>query len=267
MEKIILNNNIIISYLEKISSLKIFCTISNFLNKKKSYIIPLFLSDLNSQYQSKIEKESNIIINSDDIRENQKKEIKILIAVYKFYKSCKKIYKEYISNKETFNDPIIEIYNKIEKYESSLILNYNKYYYYFLLNIPCINLSPFCSLMNIIFFNEYYKKTKKKPKIINLILYLDEEVAKSRINDLFGEIILKPNDYIIKNKNINFNDETFFKIISELYKLFNEPKKIIVIGEKKNIKHNFKKKEKFIIDGILFKLKFKSNSLLIIYRV
>ena len=123
--------------------------------------------------------------------------------------------------------------------------------------------------MNIIYFNEYYKKIKdnKKQKIINLILCLNDEVAKSKINDLFGDIVLKPNDYVIKNKSINFNGENFIKIISKLYKLFNEPLKIVLNADNKNIKHNFKNKDTFIVDNILFKLLFKSNSLLIIYRV
>ena len=123
--------------------------------------------------------------------------------------------------------------------------------------------------MNIIYFNEYYKKIKenKKQKIVNLILCLNDEVAKSKINDLFGDIVLKPNDYVIKNKSINFNGENFIKIISKLYKLFNEPLKIVLNADNKNIKHNFKNKETFIVDNILFKLLFKSNSLLIIYRV
>ena len=121
--------------------------------------------------------------------------------------------------------------------------------------------------MNVIYFNEYYKNINKKPKIVNLILYLNDDVAKSRINDFFGGIILKPNDYNIKFKNINFNAETFMKIISDLYKLFDEPLKIIVNGDNKNIKHNFGNKTTFIFDQILFKLIFKSNSLFIIQRV
>ena len=123
--------------------------------------------------------------------------------------------------------------------------------------------------MNIIYFNEYYKKIKdnKKQKIVNLILCLNDEVAKSKINDLFGDIVLKPNDYVIKNKSINFNGENFIKVISKLYKLFNEPLKIVLNADNKNIKHNFKNKDTFIVDNILFKLLFKSNSLLIIYRV
>ena len=88
-----------------------------------------------------------------------------------------------------------------------------------------------------------------------------------RINDIIGEMILKPNDYIIKKKNINFNGDTFLKILNDLYKIYDEPIKIILIGDNKKIKRNFKNKENFIIDSILFKLTFKSDSLLIIHRV
>ena len=268
MEKIILDEKNT-PLLEKISSIKIFNSISNYLNDKKRYIISLFLSDLNFQFQEKLEKESNILINSDKIDDNYKKEIKTIIELNNFYKSCRKEYKEYIKKKEQYDDPLIEIYNKINKSGYSLVLNFNKYFYYFLSNVSHINLSPFCSLMNIIYYNEYYKKNKKnkKPKIVNLILYLNDDVVKSRINDLFGEVILKQNDYVIKNKSIIFNGEKFIKIISDLYKLFDEPLKIILNGNNKNIKQNFQKKEKFIVEGILFKLIFKSNSLLIIYRI
>ena len=268
MENIIINNENKNSILEKISSIKIINIISNFINNKKRYIIPLFLSNLNPQFYTKIETESNLLLNSHDTEKNEKTEIKRLIILTKFYKNCCKEYKEYIKNKNAINDPIIEIYNKIDKSDSS-ILNYNKYFYNFLINVSHINLSPFCSLMNIIYFNEYYKKIKdnKKQKIVNLILCLNDEVAKSKINDLFGDIVLKPNDYVIKNKSINFNGENFIKIISKLYKLFNEPLKIVLNADNKNIKHNFKNKDTFIVDNILFKLLFKSNSLLIIYRV
>ena len=268
MEKIILNEKNT-PLLEKISSIKIFNSISNYLNDKKKYFISLFISNLNIQFQEKLEKESNTLLNSDNIDENYKKEIKIIIELNNFYKSCRKEYKEYIKNKEQYDDPLIEIYNKINKSGYSLVLNFNKYFYYFLSNVSHINLSPFCSLMNLIYYNEYYKKIKKnkKPKIVNLILYLNDDVVKSRINDLFGEVILKQNDYTIKSKSINFNGEKFMKIISNLYKLFDEPLKIIIKGNNKNIKQNFLKKDIFIVEGILFKLKFKSNSLLIIYRV
>ena len=268
MENIIINNENKNSILEKICSIKIINIISNFINNKKRYIIPLFLSNLNPQFRTKIETESNLLLNSNVIEKNEKTEIKRLITLTKFYKNCIKEYKEYIKNKNAINDPIIEIYNKIDKSDSS-ILNYNKYFYNFLINVSHINLSPFCSLMNIIYFNEYYKKIKdnKKQKIVNLILCLNDEVAKSKINDLFGDIVLKPNDYVIKNKSINFNGENFIKIISKLYKLFNEPLKIVLNADNKNIKHNFKNKDTFIVDNILFKLLFKSNSLLIIYRV
>ena len=269
MENVILNNENKKSLLEKISSIKIFNIISNFLNNKRKYIIPLFLSNLNSQFQTKIETESHLLLYSDDTEKNEKTEIKRLITLNKFYINCKKEYKEYLKKKNAINDPITEIFNKIDKPDNSSVLNYNKYFYYFLINVSHINLSPFCSLMNTIYFNEYYKKIEdnKKPKIVNLILYLNDEVVKSKINDLFGNIVLKPNDYIIKNKSINFKGENFIKIISKLYKLFNEPFKIILNADNKNIKHNFQNKDAFVIDNILFKLVFKSNSLLIIYRV
>ena len=179
MENIIINNENKNSILEKISSIKIINIISNFINNKKRYILPLFLSNLNPQFHTKIETESNLLLNSNVIEKNEKTEIKRLIILTKFYKNCCKEYKEYIKNKNSINDPIIEIYNKIDKSDSS-ILNYNKYFYNFLINISHINLSPFCSLMNIIYFNEYYKKIKdnKKQKIVNLILCLNDEVAK-----------------------------------------------------------------------------------------
>ena len=265
MENLNLNNKNCL--IEKISSIKIFNLISCFLNNKKSYIIPLFLSNLNPQFHKRLEIELDTIINKKSIEENSKIELKRIIALNKFFLNCRKIYKEYAKSKETYNDPIIELYNKIDKSENNLILNYTKYFYYFLLDVPYINLSPFCSLMNVIYFDEYYKNINKKPKIVNLILYLNDDVAKSRINDFFGGIILKPNDYNIKFKNINFNAETFMKIISDLYKLFDEPLKIIVNGDNKNIKHNFGNKTTFIFDQILFKLIFKSNSLFIIQRV
>jgi hypothetical protein len=265
MENLNLNNKNCL--IEKISSIKIFNLISCFLNNKKSYIIPLFLSNLNPQFHKRLEIELDTIINKKSIEENSKIELKRIIALNKFFLNCRKIYKEYAKSKETYNDPIIELYNKIDKSENNLILNYTKYFYYFLLDVPYINLAPFCSLMNVIYFNEYYKNINKKPKIVNLILYLNDDVAKSRINDFFGGIILKPNDYNIKFKNINFNAETFMKIISDLYKLFDEPLKIIVNGDNKNIKHNFGNKTTFIFDQILFKLIFKSNSLFIIQRV
>ena len=259
-----LNLNSSKSLLEKITSIKILNTISNFLNNQKKYIIPYFLSNSNNnRFNNKIETKSNLYI-----EENEKTEIKKLIGLINFYKSCRQKYKEYAKNKEAMNDPIGEIYNKIEKSDNNIILNYNKYYYYFLMNVPYINISPFCSLMNIIYFNEYYNKIKhKKQKIVNLILYLNDEIVKSRINDIIGEMILKPNDYIIKKKNINFNGDTFLKILNDLYKIYDEPIKIILIGDNKNIKNNFKNKENFIIDSILFKLTFKSDSLLIIHRV
>ena len=259
-----MNNN---SLLGKISSIKIINLISIFLHNKKKYIIPYFISNLNFQFHTKIESESNKLINSESIEEKEKTEIKKLIELNKFYINCHKIYKEYKKTKETYIDPLSEIYDKIEKPENPLILNYHKYFYYFLVNVPYINLSPFCSMMNIIYFNEYYQKVKKRPKIVNLILYFNDDIVKSRINDTFGEIIIKSNEYIIKNKSINFNCDILMKIISKFYKLYNEPLKIVVIGDNKNIKHNFKNKEHFIIEAILFRLKFKSNSLLIIQRV
>ena len=264
MKNLNLNDNNSKSLLEKISSIIILNKISNFLNNQKKYIIPYFLSSSNNnKFNNTIETKSNLFI-----EENEKIEIKKLITLMNFYKSCRQKYKEYVKNKEAINDPIEEIYNRIEKPNNNIILNYNKYFYYFLMNVPYINISPFCSLMNIIYFNEYYKKIKyKKQKIVNLILYLNDEIAKSRINDILGEMILKSNDYIVKKKNINFNGENFLKIVNDLYKIYDEPIKIIVNSDNKNIKQNFKNKENFIIDGILFKLTFKSNSLLIIHRV
>ena len=259
------NNN---SLLEKISSIKIFNSISKYLHDKKKYLIPYFLSKLNPQFLTKLQSETNKLINTKFLlEEKEKTEINKILILNQFYLGCNKIYNEYKTSKETYTDPILEIYNKIPKPENPFLLNYNKYFYYFLMNVPCLNISPFCSLMNIIFFNEYYQKKKNKPKIANLILHFNDEIVKSRINDTFGEIIIKSNDYIIKNKSINFNCDTLMKIISEFYKKYNEPMKIVIICDNKNIKHNFKNKLHFVFDEILFKLFFKSNSLLIIQRV
>ena len=257
------------SLIEKISSIEIFKSISSFLNNKKNYIIPLFISTSEPEFIIKLENKSKEILNDIIIIDKiYKNEIKKIISLTKFFCNCKTVYKEEMKNFDIIKikDPISDIFNKIEKNGPDIILNYNKYFYYFLMNVPFINLSPFCSLMNVIFFNEYYKG-KKSPKIINLILYLNEEVSKSRINDLFGEIIFNPNNYIIKRKSIDFNCDLFMKAISGLYEKFNEPIRFIVNGENKNIKHNFKNKTEFIIDNILFKLKFKYDSLLIINRV
>ena len=102
------------------------------------------------------------------------------------------------------------MFNKVEKETDNIndySLNHKKYFYNFLLNAPFINISPCCSLMNIIYFNEYYrnvKKNNKKPKIRNVILLIKDELAKCRINDLFGEIIFNQNNFIIKNKSIYY---------------------------------------------------------------
>ena len=255
------------SLLGKISSIKIFNSIFNFLHEKKKYLIPFFISKLNSEFNTKIDKESNELINSELIKEKEKNELKKIISLNKFYINCNKTYNEYKTTKETYKDPLSEIYNKISKPDDALLLNYHKYFYYFLMNVPYINLSPFCSMINIIYFNEYYSKVKSRPKIANLILYLNDDIVKSRINDTFGEIVIKSNEYVIKNKKINFNCDNLMKIIYKFYLLYNEPMKIIVIGDNKNIEHNFKNKSLFNFDGILFKLFFKTNSLLIIRRV
>ena len=164
------------------------------------------------------------------------------------------------------------MFNKIEKDTKDINesgLNYKKYFYNYLLNVPYINISPCCSLMNIIYFNEYYRQLNdknKKPKILNLILFIEEEISKCRINDLFGEIIFNQKNFVIKNNKIIFNYDLFINVISNIYREFYQPLRIIVNGGNKVIKHNFKKNE-FIKDSILFKLTFKSDSLLIIHRV
>ena len=249
-----------ISLIEKILFKIVLNNIFPFFDKENKYILPLLLSNTNYQ--------ENLL----DIKDNETNQFMVLI---KFFLNCKKIYKEqYLLNKDMTNidDPIFEIFNKVEDETNGIRdcgLNYKKYFYNYLLNVPYINISPCCSLMNIIYFNEYYQKIDnkhKKPKILNLILLIKEDIALCRINDLFGEIIFTPKNFIIKNKKISFNCEMFLKAMSKIYGFFNQPKIIIINGGDKNIKHNFKKNE-YIIESILFKLTFKSNSLLIIHRV
>ena len=114
MENLNLNNKNCL--IEKISSIKIFNLISCFLNNKKSYIIPLFLSNLNPQFHKRLEIELDTIINKKSIEENSKIELKRIIALNKFFLNCRKIYKEYAKSKETYKDPIIELYKNIYRF-------------------------------------------------------------------------------------------------------------------------------------------------------
>ena len=267
------------SLIEKISP-KIFNILFEFFNNEKKYILPFLLSELNYEYHNKIKNDFEIILNDRNIEKNNKNEIQKLFILYNFFLNCKTIYKSQ-NLKENLDiikiyDPIEDLFTKAEIETNNIKdsgLNYKKCFFNYLLNMPFINISPCCSLMNIIYWKDYYKKDndndkiKKKQKILNVILYLKEEIAKCRINDLFGEIIFNQNNYRIKRRKIIFDCQLFMKIICDIYKLFNQPRKIIVNGGDKYIKHNFNNKNEFIIENILFKLEFKSDSLLIIHRV
>lgn len=264
-----------ISLLEKISPNIIITNIFQLFNNENKFVLPFLLSEINPEFLLKIEDSyKNSLINSNN---NIKTSINILMVLRNFFSNCKKIYIEQHNNKNVDNinleDPILDMFNKAEKETNDIKysgLNYKKYFYNFLLNLPFINISPCGSIMNIIYWNEYFKLNNNqkinKQKIINVILFLQEEIAKCRINDLFGEIIFNQNNYYIKKNKIFFDCNLFMNVISNVYRFFNHPIKIIVNGGDKIIKHNFKKNE-FIIDSILFKLVFKTNSLLIIYRV
>ena len=264
-----------ISLLEKITQNNIITNIFKFFNDENKFIFPLLLSDINSEFLFQIENsfKKSLTNENDSIQEP----INQLIILTKFFSNCKIIYKEQFVNNNfdisVLDDPIFHMFNKAEKETNKIMdfgLKHKKYFYYFLLNLPYINISPCSSLMNIIYWNEYYKiknnNKNNKQKIINVILFLEDEIAKCRLNDLFGEIIFNKNNYYIKNNKIFFDCNLFMNVISNAYRLFNQPTKIIVNGGEKLIKHNFKKNE-YIIDSILFKLNFKSNSLLIIHRV
>ena len=272
MEKNIeLKNNKEISLIEKIDSTIIVKHLFHFFNKENEIILPLLLSEANPQLKIKLEKVGEQIINNDT-PDNIKIHTNKLIKLYTFFMNCKNIYKEqnFTNDITKITDPIMDMYNKVEKETQNLNegeINYKKYFYKFLLNVGFINISPCSSIMNIIYWNEYYKKKDNNiQKIINVILDLSDEIAKCRINDLFGELIFNQNNYTIKRNKIFFDDKFFMNAIKNIYKLFKEPRKIIVNSGDKIIKHNFKKTE-FILDNILFKLTFKSNSLLIIHRV
>lgn len=272
-EKIDLKNKKEISLLEKIDSTIIVKHLFHFFNKENEIILPLLLSEVNPQLKIKIEKNGEQILNNDNL-ENIKTHTNKLIKLYIFFLNCKHIYKEqYFTNNmdiTKISDPIMDMYDRVEKETKNINegeINYKKCFYKFLLNINFINISPCGSIMNIIYWNEYYKKKdNNKQKIKNVILYLNDEIAKFRINDLFGELIFNHNNYTIKKNKIFFDEKLFMNVIKNIYKLFKEPRKIIVNGGDKIFKHNFKNNE-FIFDSILYKLTFKSNSLLIIHRV
>ena len=278
MEENDLKNKNEISLIEKINPIIIFKNLFQFFNKENEIILPLLLSEISPQYKLKFEQSTEKILNDDHEENiNIKIEVNKLIKLFNFFLNCKNIYKElYFENNldiTTINDPIMDMYNKVEKITKNINevgINYKKLFYNYLSNVPFINISPCCSIMNIIYWNEYYKKkddkNNNKQKIINVILYLNEEIAKYRINDIFGEIIFNQNNYYIKKNKIYFDVKIFMNVIKNIYNFFKEPRKIIVNGGDKIIKHNFKNNE-FFIDSILFKLNFKSNSLLIIHRV
>lgn len=272
MEKNALKNKI--PLIEKISSEIILKNIFPFLNNDNKYIFPFLLSNTNPLFFSSIQNTAENILKNKDNKRETKNTINCVLASVKFFENCIKLYKEHLKNSDItkINDPIADIFNQAEKETDNINdyrLNHKKYYYNFLLNVPFINISPCCSLMNVIYFNEYYRNIKennKKPKIRNVILLINDEIAKCRINDLFGEIIFNQKNFIIKNKNISFNCELFMNMISNIYRVFDQPLRIIVNGGDKSIKQNFKKNE-YIMENILYKLTFKSNSLLIIHRV
>ena len=252
------------SLLQKINSNVIIKNIFPFFDKEKKYILPPLLSYSNSFNFLSIDKEK--------ILESEKNDANILLILIQFFINCKLAYKEqYLKNNDIIkiNDSILDMFNKAESETKGIVdsrFKYKKYFYNYLLTMPFINISPCCSLMNVIYFNEYYKKINNKQKILNLIIYLEEDIAFSRINDLFGEMIFTPKNFAIKGNKITFNGDLFLNAISNIYGVFNQPRAIIVNGGNKNFKHNFKKNE-YIKDSILFKLNFKSNSLLIIHRV
>jgi hypothetical protein len=275
MEEIEINNNIKkISLIERISPKIIFNSIFPFFNKEKKYILPLLLTDVDQVFIQNLKNDANKMLNEkEDKSKNKIIMINDLIILYDFFSNCKLAYKEQIIN---FNknisqiiDPIEDILIKAEKETNNLInsgLNYKKYFYFYLMSLPYIIISPCTSIMNIIYLKEYYKSNKKQ-KIKYVILYLNEEVAKCRINDLFEEILFNQYNLVIKNKTINFDFKAFTYVISHIYKLYDINTKIIINCGDKTIKHNFKNKNEFIIDSVLFKIKYISNSLLIIFRV
>lgn len=271
MEKQEIKEALNTSLLEKIPLNVLFSYFPLFFNKNDKFILPFLLSYLNNEYHSKIINYYQQNLNDENIKESSKN----LMNLYKFFLKCKSNYKLQFNNEQIYKgemyDPIIDMYNKIEKETSNIntSINLKKYFYFYLSNSPLINISPCSSLMNIIYIKEYYNNeiVKKRQNILNVILYLKEDVAKFRINDLFGTIIFNQNNFKIKNKQIIFDHQLFMKTINNIYKLFNEPKRIIVNGGDKKLKNNFKNKNEYIIDNILFKLLFKSDVILIIYRV
>ena len=225
------------SLLQKINSIVITKNIFPFFDKENKYILPLLLSYSNSFNFLNIDKEN--------VLESEKNEANILLILIEFFINCRLAYKEqYLKNNDitTINDSILDMFNKVESETKGLVdsrLNYKKYFYNYLLTKPFINISPCCSLMNVIYFNEYYKKINNKQKILNLIIYLEEDIALGRINDLFGEMIFTPKNFFIKGNKITFNCDLFLNAISNIYGVFNQPRVIIVNGGNKNFKHNF----------------------------
>ena len=270
-----MNDNNTILILQKINPLIFFNYIYSYLDKENKYKLPLVILNLDNEYQSNLNTEIENILKNKNTNPLIKHNIRQSYTLYKFFKNLKKIYIEKFfheySDITQFIDPINEMLTRAENESYNIkeyVSNYKKYFYYFLLNLPYINISLCTSLTNCIYWKDYYEKNNaKKQKVINVILYLKEELSKMRINDFFQEIIFDQKNYIVKNKKIIFNSELFMNVINNIYQIFNEPRRIIVYSEDKDIKHNFKNKTEFIINSILFKLLFKSEFLLIIHRV
>ena len=265
-----------ISLLEKINPLILLNHIFPYFNKENKFILPLLLSYSNPNFITKLKDKASEIIADTTTPPEKKISIQDLITIYNFLMNCKSLYKEKFLSKEleqnVVDDPISDLFETAEKQTEKIndsSINFKKIFYNFLLTTPVISLSPCSSLMNSIYWNEYYKPKDnfKKQKVKNVILNLKESAAEFKINDIFKEIIFGQHNYSIKNKAIYFDGKLFMNVINNIYKLFNNPEKIIVNGGDKNIKHNFNNKTEFIMESILFKLNFKSNSLLIIYRV
>ena len=261
--------------IERIPPKIIFNNLFPYFNKDNNFKLPLLLSELDLQYIQDLKTEAKDIINNENIDKGSIKMVNDLMFLYNFFSNCKYYYKEqnlnFKNNLEKMIDPIEDILNKAEKETVNISesgLNYKKYFYYFLMTLPFVNISPCASIMNVIYLKEYYSKIhNKKQKIKYLILYLNEDIAKCKINDLFQEILLNQNNYYIRYNKINVNTKIFMYVISNIYKLYDQNTRIIINCGDKIIKHNFKNKNEFILDNILFKLNFISNSLLIIHRV
>ena len=260
--------------IEQIPPNLILNSIFPYMNKENKYKYPLLLTYLDTEFIENLKTEANTIIkDKKNKNENNKNMVNDFIILYDFFYNCKLAYKEQVTNfKENLPkmiDPLEDILNKAEKETNNIIncsLNYKKYFYNFFMTLPCICISPCASIMNIIYLKEYYKLNKKQ-KIDYVILYIHDEVAKCRINDLFEEILFDKYNLVIGNRKISFDFKIFSQVISHIYKLFDINTRIIINSGNISIKQNFKNLNEFIIDSILFKIKYISNSLILIYRV